>query len=65
MSTRITTPSYTLKRLKDSGYNVSRIDLLDYAEDDNRKWTFIIDNGTASLFMTCLKNGNFHFYDGG
>lgn len=62
--TRITTLSYTVKRLKDSGYNVHRLDSLDYTEDDKRKWSILIDNGVSSIIMTCFKNGVFHFYDG-
>lgn len=64
-TTRITTPSYTVKRLKDCGYNIFRLDVLDYTESDNRKWSLLVDNGAGSLILTCLKNGNFHFYDGG
>jgi hypothetical protein len=53
-----------VKRLKDSGYNVSRIDALNYEESDKRKWSVIVDNGVGSLILTCFKNGAFHFYDG-
>jgi hypothetical protein len=63
-NTRITTLSYMVKRLKDSGYNVHRCDSLNYSEDDKRKWTIIVDNGVGSLFITCFKSGSFHFYDG-
>lgn len=64
-TTRITTLSYMVKRLKDSGFNVFRLDQLEYSETDKRKWTILVDNGVASLFITCLKSGSFHFYDGG
>jgi hypothetical protein len=63
-TTRITTLSYMVKRLKDSGYNVSRCDALNYTENDKRKWTIVVDNGVGSVIITCMKTGSFHFYDG-
>lgn len=65
MSNKITTKSYCIKRLRDMGYTVDKIDSIAYSEDDNRKWTFIIDNGGMSILTTCYKDDTIHIYDGG
>lgn len=77
MSNKITNQSYFIKRLRDSGYIVNKLDL-DYSLMDPRAWTVIIDPGTASVFCTLFKNANpadlksselndeyFELYDGG
>jgi hypothetical protein len=64
MANKITTKSYAIKRLKDCGYNVDKLDDIAYTEDDLRKWSILVDNGCASLIVTCLKAGNIQFYDG-
>lgn len=64
MANKISTKSYCVKRLKDSGFNVDKLDDLTFSETDNRKWVIIIDNGVGSVLLTCHKNGNVHLYDG-
>jgi len=70
MSNKITTQSYFIKRLKDSGYMVYKI-FDEYSEADSRNWTVMIDPGNASIFCTCYVNDKsmfgetfFEFYDG-
>ena len=65
MSNKISTKSYCIKRLRDMGYTVDKIDSIEYAPEDNRKWSFIIDNGGMTVFVTCYKNNTIHIYDGG
>ena len=71
MSNKVTTQSYFIKRLKDSGYMVYKIFDM-YSEADPRNWTVMIDPGNASVFCTCYVNHEkmfgetfFEFYDGG
>lgn len=71
MSNKITTQSYFIKRLKDSGYVVYKI-FDEYSEADPRSWTVMIDPGNASVFCTCYVNDQamfgdtyFEIYDGG
>ena len=71
MANKITTQSYFIKRLKDSGYLVYRL-FDEYSESDPRNWTVMIDLGQASIFCTCYVNHGdmfgetyFEFYDGG
>lgn len=67
---KITTLSYFVKRLKDSGFNIWKI-CNNYAQSDPRKWTIMIDPGNASIFVTCYENRDFksekmfEFNDGG
>jgi hypothetical protein len=71
MANKITTQSYFIKRLKDSGYVVYKI-FDEYGEADPRNWTVMIDPGYASIFCTCYVNHKdffgetfFEIYDGG
>lgn len=70
MGNKLTTLSYFMKRLRDSGYVVDRI-FTGYGMVDTRTWTVIIDPGCASLFVTCYQNdpeigkSYFEMYDGG
>ncbi len=64
MSNKISTKSYCIKRLRDSGYTVDRMDAIQYSEEDKRKWSILVDNGTSSIILTCLKAGNINLYDG-
>lgn len=64
MANKISTKSYLVKRLKDSGFNIEKLDNLRYIETDSRKWSVIIDGGVSTVFLTCYKNGNIHLYDG-
>lgn len=67
---KITTLSYFVKRLKDSGFSVWKI-CNNYAQSDPRKWTVMIDPGNSSVFVTCYENRDFksekmfEFNDGG
>jgi len=61
---RITTQSYTIKRLRDSGYIVDRLDALSYQESDKRKWSIMVDNGVSSIILTCFKDSSIQLYDG-
>ena len=69
MSNKLTTLGYVLKRLRDSGYVVTKL-FSDYGESDPRYWTLIIDPGKASVFITCYVNDPFvgddffEIYDG-
>ena len=65
MSNKLTTQAYTIKRLRDCGYNVHKLDAIEYALVESRKWTILIAGGSANVFMTCYKDGKFAFYDGG
>jgi hypothetical protein len=65
MSNKISTKSYCIKRLRDMGYTVDKIDAIEYTPEDERKWSFIIDNGGMTVFITCYKNNTIHIYDGG
>jgi hypothetical protein len=47
------------------GYMVDKIDSIEYLPSDERKWSFIIDNGGMSIFTTCFKDDTIHVYDGG
>lgn len=65
MSNKITTKSYCIKRLRDCGYHVDKIDAIEYSETDNRKWSIIIDPNGMSILVTCYKDETLHLYDGG
>jgi len=66
---KITTLSYFVKRLKDSGFVTWKICDI-YSQGDPRKWTIMIDPGNTSVFITCYENKDFNeemfeFNDGG
>lgn len=68
--TKITTVSYFLKRVRDSGYVADKL-YTGYNNTDSRSWTVIIDPENTSIFITCFNNKNFlgeeffEIYDGG
>ena len=62
MANKITTQSYFIKRLKDSGYMVYKL-FDEYAESDPRSWTVMIDPGHASVLCTCYVNDEAMFGD--
>lgn len=70
MSNKLTTQSYFIKRLKDSGYEVWKV-FDAYNESDPRNWTIVVDPGVASVFCTCYCNHSdwnesyFEFWDSG
>ena len=47
------------------GYTVDKMDSIEYAPTDNRKWTIIMDNGGMTILVTCYKDDSLHLYDGG
>lgn len=47
------------------GYMVDKIEPVEYSDQDDRKWSFIIDNGGMSILVTCYKDDTLHVYDGG
>ena len=67
---KIYTPSYFVKRLIESGYNVRRV-FNDFGEHDSRRWTMVVNPGQESVFVTCYTNKEelhdrvFEFNDGG
>jgi hypothetical protein len=68
--TKITSISYFLKRLRDSGYVADKL-YVDYSNNDCRNWTVIVDPSNTSILITCFNNKNylgeefFEIYDGG
>lgn len=68
--TKITTISYFLKRLRDSGYVADKL-YTDYKVSDCRSWTVVVDPDNTSIMITCFNNQNFlgeeffEIYDGG
>lgn len=64
MANKLSTQSYFIKRLRDCGYNVFKIDNIDYRTTDKRKWTVILDNAVSSVIITCMKTGALQLYDG-
>ena len=64
MANKVSTQSYLIKRLRDSGYNVIKLDGITYTESDSRKWTILLDNAVSSVFITCMKNNELQLYDG-
>ena len=57
---KITTQSYFIKKLRDSGYYTDRV-YSRYNDDDPRKWTVVINPGTDSVFVTCRDNGEWPY----
>lgn len=51
----ITTQGYFVRRLRESGYYVSRV-YDRYREEDSRRWTVVISPSNASVFVTCHNN---------
>lgn len=60
---KIKTRSYFIKRLRDCGYTVDKVDI-EYEKEDPRKWSIIIDNAVSSVMVTCNSDSTFQFYDG-
>jgi len=67
---KITTCSYFIKRLRDSGYVVDKL-FNEYCISDPRSWTVIIDPQLSAIIVTCYNNKNelgeeyFEMNDGG
>ena len=56
----ITTQGYFIKRLRDNGFNTSRV-YDRYSESDRRKWTVVVNPTTDSIFITCVDNGDWPY----
>lgn len=67
---KLTTVSYFIKRLRDSGYVVDKL-FSEYAITDPRSWTVVVDPQVSSVIITCYNNHNelgeeyFEIHDGG
>jgi hypothetical protein len=57
---KITTQGYFVKKLRDIGYYVDRV-YSKYGDDDQRKWTVVVNPGTDSVFITCRDNGEWPY----
>jgi len=58
MKNKISTLGYFKKRLKDNGFIV--LDLFkNYGEQDNRKWTVMVDPSQESVIITCKLERDF------
>ena len=55
---KLQTPSYFIKRLKDSGFETWKI-FNGYDHGDPRKWTVLVDPRGKSVFITCFENTPF------
>lgn len=70
MANKIATPSYLIKRLRESGFIVIRL-FNKFAYADSRKWSIMIDPAGSSIVVTCYENYpspgdiSFEFNDGG
>ena len=58
------TPSYFMKRLKDSGYIIWKM-FDNYGEHDSRYWTMLIEPEADAVWITCYLNkqekGDYYF----
>lgn len=67
---KIKTPGYFIKRLRDNKFGVLRV-FQNFALQDNRRWTVLVDPGNTSIFVTCYRDKYFNkevmfeFNDGG
>jgi hypothetical protein len=67
---KITTCSYFIKRLRDSGYVADKL-FSEFNQGDPRSWVAIVDPGVSSVLVTCYNNHRefgeeyFEMYDGG
>jgi len=58
MKNKISTLGYFKKRLKDNGFIV--LDLFkNYSEQDDRKWTIMVNPSQESLIITCKRDPDF------
>ena len=55
----IKTPSYFVKRLRDSGFIVWKV-FNGYGKQDPRRWTVLVDPSGSSVFITCYTNKDFY-----
>lgn len=55
----IKTPSYFIKRLRDSGFIVWKV-FNGYGQQDPRRWTVLVDPSGSSVYITCYTNKDFY-----
>ena len=55
---KLKTPGYFIKRLKDNDFVTLRI-FDKYKESDPRRWTVLVDQSGASVYITCFENHPF------
>jgi hypothetical protein len=55
---KITTISYFIKRLRDSGYVADKV-YNEYGKQDPRCWTVVVDPNVASVMITYFNNHNY------
>ena len=55
----IKTPSYFVKRLRDSGFIVWKV-FNGYGKQDPRRWTVLVDPSGSSVYITCYTNKDFY-----
>ena len=53
---KLYTKSYAIKRLREGGFIVDNLSVIDYKKDDPRYWTILINPKTDNLLMTCFLN---------
>lgn len=61
---KITTKSYLVKRLKDCGYSIDKLENIEYTKEDRRKFSILLDNGGVCLIITVMKSGVIQINDG-
>lgn len=67
---KVTTCSYFIKRMRDSGYVCDKLPI-NYKEADPRSWSVILDPYQTNVIITCFNNRNelgeeyFELHDGG
>ena len=67
---KLHTPSYFIKRIIESGYNVEKV-FDKFGQHDPRRWTIVVNPTWESVFITCYTNKEelhdviFEFNDGG
>jgi hypothetical protein len=67
---KVTTCSYFIKRMRDSGYVCDKLPI-DYSDIDSRSWSIVLDPFKTNVIVTCFNNKNelgeefFEIHDGG
>lgn len=60
MKNKLYTKSYFTKRLIEAGFFIKKV--IDYKEEDIRRWTIIVDPDNKNLLITCFKKQKDNFY---
>ncbi len=56
----ITTQGYFVRRLRNSGFITSRV-YDRYSDEDQRKWTIVVNPTSDSVLITCCDNGEWPY----